>query len=66
MNFSRNEEQRLIRREDGGRKRGWELHMICMLNKLMTFTIRSLLLFFINVLFPSEIYIYVYVLHNVF
>lgn len=43
MNFSRNEEQRFVKREVSGRKKGQQLEIdeICILNKFMTFTTLS-------------------------
>lgn len=54
MNFFRNEEQRLIRREVNERKeeQQLEINKICMLSKFMTFTTLSFLLFFIKFIFP--------------
>lgn len=54
MNFFRNEEQRLIRREVNERKKEQQLEInkICMLSKFMTFTTLSFLLFFIKFIFP--------------
>lgn len=55
MNSSGNEEQKLIKREDSGRKKGQELkiHKIFMLNKVITFT-TLFLYFFVSVAFSFQ------------